>query len=544
VTSATALVRGRQSYDRQAWADAYAELSAADRDATLSTDDLERLAVSARLIGMDAEADALYERGHHESVCRGDTRRAARWAGWLGMSLMDRGESARGGGWFARARRLLDEVPGDCAEQGFLMIPAALEALFAGDAATAYAKFGQLAKIGDRFHEPDLIALGRLGVGQSLIMLEEITDGVASLDEAMLAVTAREVSPLISGIIYCAVIDACTRVFDLRRAREWTTALTLWCDSQPDMVPFNGQCLVHRAEIMQLHGAWPDATDAAVRAKEHFLRSGGQPAVGMAFYRQAELHRLRGDFAAAEEAYRQANHWGHPTQPGLARLRLAQGQTEAAAAAVRRALDEATGRMDRPLLLAAQVEIMLAARDVDAARAAAGDLSEIAEQVGAPFLRAMAAYARGSVLLAEGEAQGALAALRRAWSTWHTLHAPHEAARTRVLIGLSCRALGDEDTAQMELDAAASTFEQLGAAPDLAAAEARARGATRSRGVLTAREAQVLRLVASGRTNRAIAAELFLSEKTVARHISNIFTKLGVSTRAAATAYAYEHDLV
>jgi hypothetical protein len=238
---------------------------------------------------------------------------------------MDRGETARGGGWLARARRLLDDAQQECVEQGYLLVPVALQALLGGDAATAHATFSQATKIGDLHHEPDLMALGRLGLGQSSIMLGEIVEGLALLDETMVAVTAGEVSPIISGIVYCAVIDACQEVFDLRRAREWTTALSRWCESQPDLVPFNGQCLVHRAEIMQLHGAWPDAVDAAKRAQERFEQS-RHPAAGAALYRLAELHRLRGGFADAEEAYRQASQWGHLTQPGLAQLRLAQSQ--------------------------------------------------------------------------------------------------------------------------------------------------------------------------------------------------------------------------
>jgi len=295
---------------------------------------------------------------------------------------------------------------------------------------------------------------------------------------------------------------------------------------------------------MQLHGAWRDAMDAARRACERLSAPPGQPALGMAGYQQAELHRLRGQSAKAEEAYRQASRWGHPPQPGLALLRLAQGRVEAAAAA-RAAVDEAQGRAARARVLAAYVEIMLAADDVPAARAAAGELSETAAGLGMPFLHAVSAHATGAVLLAEGDTRAALAALRRAWTAWQELQAPYEAARTRVLVGLACRELGDEDSAEMELDAARWVFQQLGAAPDLARVEALSRKkAAKAAGGLTAREVQVLRLVAAGKTNRSIAADLFLSEKTVARHVSNIFTKLGLSSRAAATAYAYQHGLV
>jgi DNA-binding CsgD family transcriptional regulator len=543
VTTVDALAEGRRCYDRHAWADAYVSLAAADELAPLEPDDLERLALSARLTGRHGEADRFCERAYSEHLRRGNEVRATRWAFWLGMSLMDRGESAQGSGWLARAQRLLDDGGHECAERGMLLIPVAVRAMLSGDVETAHTTFGEVARYGDTYREADLIAFGRLGVGQALIMRGRVADGVALLDEAMVAVTAGEVSPVSSGIIYCAVIDACQEVFDLRRAREWTTALSRWCDSQPDMVPFTGQCLVHRAEIMQLHGSWPDALETAERARERFLQS-REAAVGAALYRLGELRRLRGELTEAVEHYREASHRGHPTQPGLALVRLAQGQLDVAQAAIRRALDETELPLGRPRLLSACVEIMLAGNDLTAARAAADELSRIAEDVPAPLLTATAAYAQGSVLLAEGDARSALVALRRAWKAWHELDAPYESARTRVLIGLTCRALGDEDTARMELDAAAWIFRELGAGPDGTRTEALVRGTARAHGPLTAREVEVLRLVASGKTNRGIAGELFLSEKTVARHLSNIFTKLGLSTRAAATAYAYENDLV
>ena len=308
-------------------------------------------------------------------------------------------------------------------------------------------------------------------------------------------------------------------------------------------MPYRGQCLVYRAEIMQLHGAWSDAVEEARRACEWLSRPPG-PATGPAFYQRAELHRLRGEFAKAEQAYRQASQFGRTPQPGLALLRLAQGQLDAAAAAIRRAVEEAQDRLTRAKVLAAHVEIMLAVGDVPAARAAADELTAVAADLDAPLLRAVAAHATGAVLLAEGDARAAVAALRRAWTAWQELEAPYDAARVRVLIGLAYRALGDRDTAAMELDAARWVFRQLGAMPDVIQVEALVReAAPRAAGGLTAREVEVLRLVAAGKTNRAIAADLFLSERTVDRHVSNIFTKLGLSSRAAATAYAVEHDL-
>ncbi len=539
---ANELERGRESFRRRAWRDAYAQLSAADRGTSVGPEDLERLAVTAHLVGRDDDSADFWTRAHHEFVRAGDSVRAARCAFWLGFGLMMRGEPARGGGWLGRAKALLDEGQADCVERGFLLVPAALQKLDEGDPAAARATFEEAAKIGDRFGDRDLMTLGRLGQGQALIMLGAPAQGMPLLDEAMVAVTAGEVSPIVAGTVYCAALEACQDTLDLRRAHEWTAAMTRWCESQPDLVPYRGECLVHRAEIMQLHGAWRDAIDEAQQACE---RLSGRPTAASAFYQRAELHRLRGEFNRAEEAYREASRAGRRPEPGLALLRLAQGRVDAAAAAIRRVVDESQERTARSKVLPAYVEILLARDEVGPARAAADELSGIAADLDTPFLDAVAAQSTGAVLLSEGKTQDAYSALRQAWTSWQELEAPYEAARVRALMGLACRGLGDEDGAEMELDAARWVFQELGAAPDLRRIEALSRtAAAEAAGGLTAREVQVLRLVAAGKTNRAIAADLFLSEKTVARHVSNIFTKLGLSTRAAATAYAYEHDLV
>ena len=544
MTMVDALDRGRESFGRQAWADAYAQLVAADHQSSLGPEDLERLATAAYLVGRDADSAEAWERAHHECLRLGDVPRAVRYAFWLAVDLLNRGEMARAGGWLARAQRLIDEGRLDCPERGYLLVPVGLRSIAEGDLAAAFITFGKAAEVGDRFGDRDLMVFGRHGQGRVLTRMGEIVEGLALLDETMIAVTAGEVSPILTGMIYCSVIEICQEIFDLRRAREWTAALTHWCVSQPDLVPYRGQCLVHRSQIMQLHGAWQDAMAEARRARERLSTPPGQP-LGMAFYQQAELHRLRGEFGRAEAAYRQASQAGCLPQPGLALLRLAQGKVEAAGMGIRRVMEEVQDRGTRPKVLAAHVEIMLAANDVDAARAAVDELSELAADIDAPFLHAVAAHATGAVLVAEGESRAALEALRPAWRAWQELEAPYEAARVRVLVGLACRQLGDEDGAEMELDAARWVFRQLGAVPDLARVEDLCRTTTAVKGVggLTAREIQVLVLVATGKTNREIAMALVVSEHTVRRHLQNIFAKLGVSSRAAATAYAFQHNL-
>jgi DNA-binding CsgD family transcriptional regulator/tetratricopeptide (TPR) repeat protein len=536
--------RGRTLFARRAWGEAYAQLAAVDRDAPLAREDLERLAVAAFLVGRDEESADAWSRAHQACVQAGDAPRAARCAFWLAFGLINRGQVARGNGWLARARRLLDEGHHDCVEQGYLLMPAGIEAYVAGDPVTASARFDQAAAIGERFRDPDLLTLARTGQGRAQVHLGQVAAGLALLDEVMVAVTADGVSPILVGATYCSVMDACREVFDLRRAQEWTAALTHWCAAQPDLVPYRGQCLVYRAEIMQRHGAWPDAAAEARRACA-WLTQPPDPAAGAAYYQRAELHRLRGEFARAEQAYRRASQLGRTPQPGLALLRLAQGQRDAAAMAIRQAVAEAHDRLSRAQVLAAHAEIMLAVGDVPAARAAADELMAVATDLAAPLLGAVATQATGAVLLAEGDARAAVEALRRAWTAWQELEAPYDAARVRVLIGLAYRALGDHDTAAMELDAARWVFRQLGAVPDAVHVDALVRTSTpQAAGGLTAREVEVLRLVAAGKTNRAIAADLVLSERTVDRHVSNIFAKLGLSSRAAAAAYAVEHSLV
>jgi DNA-binding CsgD family transcriptional regulator len=370
-------------------------------------------------------------------------------------------------------------------------------------------------------------------------------EGLRLVDETMISVAASELSPLVAGIVYCNTIAFCRDLFELRAAREWTTALTRWCEEQPEMIAHQGVCLVHRAELMALAGAWPAALDEARRAADQFAEGVlNRRALGEAAYCQAEVHRLRGQFAAAEEGYREASRRGREPEPGLALLRLSQGTKKAAVAAIRRSLAVADTWAARTSLLPAQVEIELAAGELERAGAAAGELAELARDHQSEVLFAFAAQAGGAVSVAKGDLEQGPLALRRAVGSWQELEAAYEEARTRVLLGETARALGDDDAAALELGAAREVFARLGARPDVARVDALlGRKGVDGHG-LTRREVKVLRLVAAGKSNRQIAEGLVISERTVARHVQNLFAKLGASSRAAASVFAAEHELL
>jgi DNA-binding CsgD family transcriptional regulator len=539
------LVRGRAAYRRRAWRQAFDELTAADLDRHLPAAVLEQLGLSAYLINRDDDAFDALKRAHARYLDGGAGVDAARCAFWLSLGLLNRGEPARAHGWVARGQRLLPERDGNCVERGYLLVPAVLVNIGAGgDLDAAYADAVVIAETGAQCDDLDLASFALHAQGRVRIRQGRIEEGLALLDEAMVAVVAGDlVSPLFTGLIYCQVIDACEEVFDVRRAEEWTAALRHWCDSQSQMATFSGICLVHRAALLQLHGAWPAAVD---EARQACARSGpGEAIAGAARYREAEILRLRGAFADAEQAYRDASELGWQPQPGLALLRLAQGRTADAAAAVRRLLSETPDTARRARILPAYIEILLAAGDPAAAQSGTSELSTIATDYGCDAVSAMSSYAIGAVELAGHHASAALVPLRQACQAWQGVNAPYEVARVRTLLGLACRELGDDDTASWELTTARDTFRRLGAAPDVARVTALVdAGSAHSAGGLTSRELQVLRVVAEGKSNRAIATQLTLSERTVDRHVSNILMKLAVPSRTAAAAYAYTHQLI
>jgi DNA-binding CsgD family transcriptional regulator len=534
------LHKAREMYAHREWREAYHAFRRADEAGPLAATDLERLAVAAYLIGRDQEFQRVSERLHRLDVEADHPERAARGAFWLALTFLFRGDIGQANAWTARGDRLVHDR--DCVERGYLLLPAAEQQLRDLKAGVAHATATAAVAIGERCHDADLTAAARHVQGRSLIVQGHVLPGLKLLDETMLAVVAGELSPIMTGLIYCSVIEACHEVYELSRAREWTFALSRWCEEQSEMVAFTGTCLVHRAAIMQFHGAWSDALAEASRACERSERAERKPP-GSALYQRAEIHRLRGESDDAEEAYRAASRLGCEPQPGLALLRLAQGRTDAASAAIRRLVSATTDRLQRGRLLPAHLEITLAMGDLEEARRACHELQALAATFETDVLRAVAAQAQGALALGDKDARTALGPLRRAFELWERLEAPYEAARVRVLIGRACRALGDDEAGGLEFDAARFAFAQLGARPDVACIDALYALVSSAAGPLTARELEVLRLIAAGHTNKGVAAQLSLSERTIDRHVSNILTKLDVPSRAAATAYAYAHQL-
>lgn len=509
-------------------------------------DDLERQATSAYLSGADDATEALWIRAHNECLQSGDLPRAARCISWLVLDLFNRREWARGNGWLARGLHLLEPVD-DSVALGLLLVLATRNHLRLGDLDAAAQAANRASDLARQFNDPHLNVFSRLALALLHARRGQPREAASLFDEIMVGVTVDNVSPIAVGVVYCAVIEACRLLFDLSRAREWTAALDRWVSTRPHIVAFRGKCLVHRSEILRQSGAWSEALAEAERACEWsgtHENSFTYPA-GAAFYELAEIHRLRGDVAEATEAYRQASEHGQAPEPGLTLLQFAQGRRDLAAASIRRLLSEQQSSVSRAEVLLSAVEILTSVDDLATARIAVDELSRIAEQFPAPAVHAFASHATGATCLAEGDLPAALKSLREAWTLWQELEIPYQAARVRVLLGQACQQSGDHVAAEFEFDGARQFFQRVSARPDLDRVDALRQSARNAdTHVLSTRERQVIALVATGKTNREIARQLSISERTVDRHVSNILLKLNLPTRSAATAYAYQHDLI
>lgn len=533
---------GRDAYRRSEWSKAHAVLGALDEQGGLGPADLELLSDTKFMRGDIPGMLETLERAHHAYVEADEVLPAARTAGWLGANYASRGKVAQANGWLERAQRLLDQVEGECVERGYMLLPLMFRHLDSGELTRVVEMALEADGIARQFRDADLVALSGHIHGRTLMRQGSTEEANKILDEVMISAIGGRLSPRVTGIVYCGVVDCCFQAHEIKRAAEWTSALTEWVDAQPDLVAFTDQCLAHRSEILFLQGTWNDALAEAKRAHEHKAR--GQVAA-QAAYQQAEIHRLRGEIDLAEQAYREVGLKGVDPQPGLALLRAAQGNLDAATASMARAVAECTDLTVKVMLLAAQIEVMVETGDLLGAGAAADEMAGLVEQTRIEMHLAWAASGRGMVELARSNHESALPELREAMRRWEDLGVPYELARARFGMARALAALGDDEAADIELEAARSVFTELGALPDVRRIDDLRRGdrPDKPHG-LTQRELEVLRLLTSGASNRSIATDLVLSERTIDRHVSNIFVKLGVSSRSAATALAIRNQLV
>jgi DNA-binding CsgD family transcriptional regulator len=526
------------------WDDAYEHYREAARHAPLAVDDLSGLADAAWWLGRTDESLTLSEEVYRRYLQGAYTPRAAKLAIDIGFLWMLRGEPTVGSGWISRAKRMLADAP-ETAAHGYLAYLDVEEALGAGRYGEAIERSRWMADLAERHDDATLCAVALVLLGGAQVRQGRVTSGLEVIDEAMLGVRAGQVAPSWAGNLYCHVMDLCFELVDIDRARAWTDATERWCDQHSNAAMFTGICRLHRAQLLHLEGRWAAAEQHADEACRD-LADMNVGVVAEGRYRIAEVHRLRGEQVAAEAGYASAHALGRDPQPGLALLRLAQGKGATALAALRSAL-AGTGRaLDRVPLLAAMVKVAVACDDPDSATCAAEELERIAQTFHTQGLVASAREAAGLTCLARGDAARALPLLREAWQRWGELHAPYDAARMRMHLAEALVAVGDDEAAAREVEAAQGVLADLGAVHDLRVLDGvldGVLGRVGPPGGLSAREVEVLRCVCAGHTNRQVAAALTISEKTVARHLSNIFAKLDVASRTEAAAFAFRHGL-
>ena len=531
----------RAAYEDHAWTRSHAAFADADRTGSLEPGDLALMATSAYMLGHVQEMLELLERAHHAHLDAGDRLASARTGLWLATNLMSRGKIPQASGWIERCERLLVDAPQDCVERGYLLMPQMLREVFAEAFDDVVTIAGEAARIGRRFDDPDLTALAAQTQGRALLKLARTEEGLRVLDEVMVTAAAARLSPMVTGLVYCSVLEGCFESHAIVRAATWTRELADWCGTQPDLVAFNDRCLAHRSEVLRLEGAWDEAVEEAERARTFGAR---HRVAAQAAYQIAEINRVRGDLERAAEWYREVIRDGGDPMPGLAQLEVAQGDPQAALDSLRDAIADTDDAHEKAALLPAYVEIALATGDQTGAVEAAESLTRIARETDADVHTAWATRAQGQVALADRRIPEAVRSLREAAEAWRDLSVPYELARTRVDLGIALEKRNDSGAARVELEAARAVFGELGAIPDVRRVDGLLHPGDAARpGGLTDRELEVLRMLTTGATNRAIAADLVVSERTIDRHVSNIFTKLGVSTRAAATAFAIRNGL-
>lgn len=528
------------------WEAVFARMSGADEaGAIIGGDTLRDHATAAYMTGREDTYFDLMDRAFASYVEAGATHNAARTAFWIGLTLMFRGEVGRGGGWLARAGHLVESNDSDSAEVGYLLLPRVEMNFGAGDNNSALDLAEEALAIGERNHDEDLAAMARHLVGRAQLALGDVEEGLSALDETMVATVEGRLSPIVTGLIYCSVIEACQRYQIVRRASEWTEALSYWCKKQPELVAFTGRCLIHRSEILLFAGRWPEAGVEADAAIRRLAEGPAAYQAAPAYYQQGDLYRLQGEFDAADTSYRTASALGFDPQPGLSLMRLRQGNSHSAAAAIRRALAANDAPNRRMHLLEAAFEIALECGNPEDARSHFHEMEALAQAHPSDAANATLAAMQGNLAAEDGAPERAVKCYTQAADIWRDLACPYQIARVRLRSAWSFAAMGDVEGAAAEASAARDGFAALGAEPDRRDAEAFLRKhAPGARTVLTRRQLQVLNLISRGLTNREIAERLGLSERTVDRHVSDILTRINVPTRAAAAVFAVSSGLV
>ncbi len=528
------------------WEAVFARMSAADEAGEIiGGDNLRDHATAAYMTGREDTYLDLMTRAFDSYAEAGGTHNAARTAFWIGLTLMFRGEVGRGSGWLARAGHLVEKTDSDCAEVGYLLLTRVEMSFGAGDNNSALGFAAKALAIGERKGDEDLAAMARHLVGRAQLALGDVHKGVSALDETMVATTEGRLSPIVTGLIYCSVIEACQRYQIVRRASEWTEALSSWCEKQPELVAFTGRCLIHRSEILLFDGRWPEAEAEADAAIRRLAEGPAAYNAAPAYYQQGDLYRLRGEYDAADASYRAASALGFDPQPGLSLMRLRQGNGRSAAAAIRRALAANDAPTKRMHLLEAAFEIALECGNPDDGRAHFDEMEAQVQAHPSDAVNATLAAMRGDLAAEDAEPEQAVKCYAQSAGIWRDLACPYRLARVRLRSARTFAALGDVEGAVAEASAAREGFAALGAEPDRRDAEAFMRKHVPGVGtLLTKRQAQVLDLIPRGLTNREIAARLGLSERTVDRHVSDILTRIDVPTRAAAAAFAVRSGLV
>lgn len=531
-------IRGAPDVD---WTGRFDELVA--REAHLGAAELDDLGQAAWFTGRDEVSVRAWERAHLAFLETGDLASSVRCVFWIGFTLSEHGDAVLARTWMGRLFELCARPDANTRTDASQQLCRAVARYAQGDAEGSAPLYRRAAELAGAAGDGDVDALATMGLGRALVQSGRAEEGFACLDRVMLMIGSGRVSDRAAGPAFCAVVASLLARGDLERARVWTRDLGDWCDTQRGLEPFRGECTLHRATVMQLGGEWA----AAAKAADQVCRTEKRlETLGNAWYRTAELHRVTGRAAQARDAFRRAAALGREVQPGLALLHRDAGELDTAWNGLVRARSGPLGPAERAEVLAAAVAIALDRGRIADARAAASELTACAAAFDTLSLRAQAAQARGEIALREGRTAEALPLLRAAWLDWRRLDAPHQAALVRVAIGSAARAAGDEEGAQLEFDAARTALDQLGAVPDLARLERLAAATTPvpADPGLSRREREVLELVARGWSNRRIAERLFLSDRTVARHVGSILSKLAVPSRSAATAYAYAHGLV